>query len=108
MVWALDRLTRQGVAHIFELINKFKKHNVQVVSLKELWTEVSGPMNDLLFAITAWVGEFESNRRSERTKAGLVRAVSEGKKLGRPAGSGDKRKRKKSGYLLRYCKQRGG
>ena len=36
----------------------------------------------------------ESQRRFERTKAGLARAAREGKKLGRPLGSLDKKKRK--------------
>ena len=103
LVWALDRLTREGIAKIFELINKFKFYSVRVISYQEPWTEQSGPMADLLYAITAWVAEFESSRRSERTKAGLVRAVTQGKKLGRPKGSRDKKKRRRSGYLLRYA-----
>ena len=53
--------------------------------------------------ITAWVAEFESKRRSERTLAGLARALREGKKLGRPKGSKDKAKRQRTGYLLRYA-----
>lgn len=60
-------------------------------------------MADLLYAITAWVAEFESRRRSERTLAGLARALQEGKKLGRPKGSKDKHKRNRRGYLLRYA-----
>ena len=60
-------------------------------------------MADLLYAITAWVAEFESKRKSERILAGLARAVKEGKKLGRPEGSKDKRKRRRTGYLLRYA-----
>jgi len=103
LIWALDRLTREGIAKIFELINKFKQHNVQVISLEESWTESTGHMTDLLYAITARVAEFESKRRSERTKAGLARAVIEGKQLGRPKGATDKRKRKRTGYLLRYA-----
>ncbi len=103
LVWALDRLTREGIGKIFELINRFKLHGVQVISLQESWTEVGGPMADLLYAITAWVAEFESRRRSERTLAGLQRALREGKKLGRPVGSKDKAKRKRRGYLLRYA-----
>lgn len=103
LVWALDRLTREGIAKIFELINKFKMYGVQVISYEEQWTEVGGPMADLLYAITAWVAEFESKRRSERTLAGLARAVREGKKLGRPKGSKDRRKRSRRGYLLRYA-----
>lgn len=103
LVWALDRLTREGIAKIFELINRFKMYGVQVISLQEPWTEQSGPMADLLYAITAWVAEFESRRRSERTLAGLARALQEGKKLGRPKGSKDKHKRNRRGYLLRYA-----
>jgi DNA invertase Pin-like site-specific DNA recombinase len=37
----------------------------------------------------------ESQRRSERTKAGLARVLAEGKKLGRPKGSGDRKKRRR-------------
>ena len=103
LVWALDRLTREGIAKIFELINRFKIYGVQVISLQEPWTEQAGPMADLLYAITAWVAEFESSRRSERTLAGLQRALREGKKLGRPVGSKDKVKRGRRGYLLRYA-----
>ena len=103
LLWALDRLTREGIAKIFELINKFKYHGVHVISYQEPWTEQSGPMADLLYAITAWVAEFESKRRSERTLAGLARAVAEGKKLGRPKGSKDKVKRQRIGYLIRYA-----
>ncbi len=104
LVWALDRLTREGIAKVFELIDKLKFYGVRVISYQESWTEQSGPMADLLYAITAWVAEFESRRRSERTLAGLARAIAEGKKLGRPNGSQDKKKRKRRGYLLRYAK----
>ena len=93
LVWALDRLTREGIARIFEIVNRFKAHGIQVISYSESWTEQSGPMADLLYAITAGIAEFESRRRSERTLAGLARAIAEGKKLGRPNGSQDKKKR---------------
>jgi DNA invertase Pin-like site-specific DNA recombinase len=55
----------------------------------------------LLLSIVAWVARMESNRRSERTKAGLARAVAEGKRLGRPTGSRDKKKRSRRGYFAR-------
>ena len=103
LVWSLDRLTREGIARIFEIANRFKAYGVQVISYQEPWTEQSGMMADLLYAITAWVAEFESKRRSERTLAGLARALREGKKLGRPKGSKDRYKRSSCGYLLRYA-----
>jgi len=103
LVWALDRITREGPAKIFELINKFKRHGVQIMSYQETWSEQSGPTADLLYAITAWIAEFESKRRSERIKAGIERLRKEGKSVGRPKGSKDKHKRARTGYLLRYA-----
>jgi len=102
LVWALDRLSRQGVSATLEIVDQLERNGVRVVSLQESWTEVSGPLRELLLSIIAWVARMESERRSERTKAGLARAVSEGKKLGRPSGSKDSKKRRRSGYFARY------
>jgi len=44
-----------------------------------------------------------SDRLSARVLAGLDRAKRDGKRLGRPPGSKDKGKRKRTGYLLRYA-----
>ena len=104
LVWALDRLSREGVAATLEIIERLGRYKVKVLSLQESWTEVEGPMQELLLSIVAWVARMESNRRSERTKAGLARAVAEGKRLGRPPGAKDGKKRSKRGYLLRWAK----
>lgn len=103
LVWALDRLSREGVAATLEIIERLGRYGVKVLSLQESWTEVEGPMQELLLSIVAWVARMESNRRSERTKAGLARAVAEGKHLGRPAGSKDKKKRSRRGYFARWA-----
>jgi len=103
LVWALDRLTREGIGPILQLVTKFKAHGVQVVSKQESWTEQAGPMLELLYAVTAWAGNYESTRISERVLAGLSRAKSKGSILGRRQGSKDKGKRKRTGYLLRYA-----
>jgi len=95
LVWALDRLSREGAAAILNIINILGMYKVRVLSYQEIWTEAPGQLGELLFAIAGWVAKMESERRSERTKAGLARAVREGKVLGRPVGSKDKRKRKK-------------
>jgi DNA invertase Pin-like site-specific DNA recombinase len=107
LCWALDRLSRQGAASILNLVNTFKVYDVRVISLQESWTELPGELGEVLFAIAGWVARMESQRRSERTKAGLARAIREGKKLGRPKGSQDKSKRNNGGYLLRYHKGAG-
>ena len=102
LVWALDRLSREGPLATLEIVHRLGQWGVQVWSYQEPWTEAGGEMLDLLLAITGWMARMESNRRSERTKAGLQRAVSQGKRLGRPVGSKDRKKRSRRGYLLRW------
>lgn len=46
------------------------------------------PVADLMLSFLAGMGQFELRLTSERTKAGLRKAVASGKKLGRPVGSG--------------------
>ena len=102
LVWALDRLSREGAAAILNLVNSLKP--VRLYSYQESWTEAPGIVGDILYAIIGWVAQMESQRRSERTLAGLARVKASGKKLGRPVGSKDGKKRRRSGYLLRYAR----
>jgi len=95
LVWALDRLSREGPLAILTLVNRLKNCGVKVLSYQESWTEAPGELGELLYALAGWVAKMESQRRSERTKAGLARIAAKGKKLGRPKGSKDKRKRKR-------------
>ena len=96
LVWALDRLSREGPLAILTLVHRLGQLGVRVVSLQESWTEAPGELAEVLYALTAWVARMESQRRSERTKAGMARLKAKGIKLGRPVGSRDKRKRKKA------------
>lgn len=95
LVWALDRLSREGALAILKLVDSLRLHGVRVLSYRESWTEAPGDLAELLYALTGWVARMESERRSERTKAGLARARAQGKRLGRPPGSKDKRKRRR-------------
>ncbi len=103
LVWALDRISREGPLATLEIVHRLGQSGVQVWSLQEPWTEAGGELLDVLLAITGWVARLESNRRSERTKAGLQMAISQGKRLGRPPGSKDKKRRRRSGYYARYA-----
>ncbi len=94
LVWVFDRLSREGAAAILNLVSTFKVYGVQVISYQESWTEVPGEIGEILYAIAGWVARMESQRRSERTKAGLARLKAQGKSLGRPQGAKDKKKRK--------------
>lgn len=95
LVWALDRLSREGPLAILTLVNRLKICGVKVISYQESWTEAPGELGELLYALSGWVARMESQRRSERTKVGLARLVARGKRLGRPPGSKDKRKRRR-------------
>lgn len=104
LVWAIDRLSRQGIRPIFEVFSRIEHTGVQIVSYQESWTETAEPaLRELMLAIMAWMANQESQRLSERTKAGLEKAREKGVRLGRPPGSKDKKRRKVRGYLLRYA-----
>ena len=78
LIWALDRLSREGAAAILNLISTFKTYGVKVISYQEAWTEAPGEIGEILFAIAGWVARMESQRRSERIKAGIERARNDG------------------------------
>ena len=103
LVWALDRLSRGGPEEILRIVRKFNEFGCEVWSLQEPWTEVQGELRELLLSVVGWVAAMESRRKSERTKAGLERAKANGSKLGRPKGSKDQKRRKRSGYYARYA-----
>jgi DNA invertase Pin-like site-specific DNA recombinase len=94
LVWALDRLSREGALAILQLVSTLKIYGVKIISFQESFTEMPGELSEVLYAVAGWAAKMESQRRSERTKAGLARVKATGKKLGRPKGSKDKRKRK--------------
>lgn len=104
--WSLDRLTRQGPLDALRLLDKLGRSGVAMVSVQEPWLEVGPEFRDVLVALVGWVAKWESQRRSERTLAGMARAKAGGARIGRPPGSRDKRKRKRAGYLLRWAQQR--
>lgn len=101
LVWAIDRLTREGIQRIFEVIQKFRKYGVKIDSLQEPWIYQDGPFAELMTVIIAWLAKFQSDRKSEAVKAGLARRRREGLPVGRQKGSKDKRKRQNAGYILR-------
>ena len=81
-----------------ELVNK----GIAFVSLKDN-IDLSTSSGRLIFHIFSALAEFEREVIRERTLLGLERAKKQGKRLGRPHGSKDKKTRRKSGYLLRYA-----
>jgi DNA invertase Pin-like site-specific DNA recombinase len=102
LVWALDRLSREGPEATLAIMRQFHERGVQVLSQQETWTDGPREMQELLVAIVAWVARAESRRRSERVKAGNERRRAQGLPVGGKPGRKDKKPRKRSGYLQRY------
>ena len=101
LVWRLDRLGR-SLKHLLQLVEEFKKKDVKFISLTEGF-DTTTSHGELFFSIAGAFAQFERRLIQERVNAGLERAKSEGKKLGRPKGSKDKKTRRKSGYHLRWA-----
>lgn len=86
--WA--RSTQELVTHMESLINK----GVSIYSFTEN-IDLNNSMGKAMLTILSAFAQLERDLIRERTIAGLKRAKAWGKKLGRPKGSKDKKKRKK-------------
>ncbi len=72
VVWALDRVSREGPLKILSTSKHLRDKGIKLVSVREPWTESGDDFTDVLFSIVGWVARFESQHRSERTKAGIL------------------------------------
>ncbi len=85
IVWALDRLTREGVMQTHTLYEQLGKMNVGIISYTEQWLDTTGELaRNIMITVTASLAKLEREKISERTKMGLERVRMQGKKLGRP------------------------
>ena len=100
-VLKLDRWGRSTIELAGE-ITELKEKGIDFISLRDN-IDLSTATGQLQFNIISAFAQFERDIIRERTLDGLARAKAEGKKLGRPKGSKDKKgKRDKSGYWLRH------
>ena len=105
LVWSLDRFSREGISNTLSYLERLRRYGVSLRSLQESWLDTSDDgVGSLLIAVLSWVAEQERRRISERTKAGLRRAKSSGKRVGRPRGRKDSKPRSKAGYYRRWAK----
>jgi DNA invertase Pin-like site-specific DNA recombinase len=94
LVFALDRLTRQGPASILNLVNTFAVYGCKVISFNESWTEMPGIAGEIMLAIAGWTAKMESDRKSQNTLAGLAKAQANGGGKRGPDKEPGKRKRR--------------
>lgn len=86
LVWALDRLSREGVAKTFQHIKRLTANGIEFVSFTEEHFRTTGPAGELMIAVAAWIARQERVRISERVRAGLGRARINGTRSGKAAG----------------------
>ena len=107
-IWSLDRLTREGPLATLLYIHRLNAMGVKVYSHQEPYLDPRLPFYESIIALLADIAKWERERRSERIKIGLRRAVVQGKRLERPKGSKDRQKAWSGGearslYLASQC-----
>lgn len=103
VVYKLDRIGR-SLSHLIKLFEEFKSKNIQFISITQA-INTTTPEGRMFLHILMVLAEYERELTLSRIVSGLDKAKKEGIKLGRPFGSKDKGRRRKSGYIQRWVKQ---
>jgi putative DNA-invertase from lambdoid prophage Rac len=82
VIWALDRLTREGPLKTMLTIDRLHRAGVKVKSLREPWLDPDSPMYELLLPIFAWIAKQEATRISERVRSKLAQRQAQLKEHG--------------------------
>ena len=100
LVYKLDRIGR-SLQHLLNLFEEFKNMGVEFISLTQN-INTNTPEGKMFLRMLMVLAEYERELIVSRINSGLDRARAEGKTLGRPKGAKDNKRRKRSGYLLRW------
>jgi DNA invertase Pin-like site-specific DNA recombinase len=82
MAWSVDRLGRP-LQHLLGFLDEIHAKGVHLY-LHQQGVDTTTPAGKALFQMTGVFAEFERAMIQERVKAGLERAIAQGKVLGRP------------------------
>jgi DNA invertase Pin-like site-specific DNA recombinase len=104
IVWKFDRLGR-STAHLLQVLEELKNKNVRLIATSQN-IDTSTPMGKFFFTILSGFAEMEREMIKERIKLGLERRRKQGKVVGRQKGARDKKRRKRSGYVNRWLKNK--
>ena len=80
VVWRFDRLGR-SLTHLLELIERFKRDDVGLVSITER-VDTTTPSGRLFFSMAAAFAEFERSVSAERREAGIAARRARGLPMG--------------------------
>jgi DNA invertase Pin-like site-specific DNA recombinase len=103
VVWSLDRIIRgEGAEGALRLIRQLRERGCILVSVTETWLTASPEVQDILVSFAGWMAKMESDKRSERVRAGIERRRAAGLPVGRQPGARDKSQRKRSPYVAAW------
>jgi len=102
IVYKLDRIGR-SLAHLVKLFEEFRKRNIAFVSATQA-INTTTPEGRMFLHMLMVLAEYERELTIDRIKAGQKRAISEGKGIG--LRGKDRKKRRRSGYMLRWIRTR--
>jgi len=100
IVYKLDRIGR-SLAHLVKLFEEFNKKKIEFISISQNINTIT-PEGRMFLHMLMVLAEYERELTVSRIKAGLERAKANGKPIGKRGK--DKKRRRKSGYLLRWAK----
>lgn len=89
--WSVDRLGR-SLQHLIGFLNELHAKKIDLY-LHQQGIDTTTPAGRAMFSMLGVFGEFERAMIQERVRAGLKRAVAQGKVLGRPMINGEVEKR---------------
>lgn len=104
VVYKLDRIGR-SLQHLLNLFAEFKNTGVEFISLSQQ-INTTTPEGRMFLKMLMVFAEYEREMIIDRTCEGLNRAKKQGKTLGRPNGSKDKKRRRTSGYVKRWSESK--
>lgn len=85
LFWALDRFSREGMAQTIAHLQRLVSFGVVFHSYTEPHLATDNELvRNVLLALLSSLAKLETQKISERTKAGMVRAKAKGVKIGRP------------------------
>ena len=88
LFWSLDRFSREGSRKTIAYLTQLESFGVDFHSYTEPYLSTLGVFSDAIIALLSALAKQERLRIGERTRAGLQRAVANGKTLGRPRTAG--------------------
>ena len=103
IVWKLDRLGR-SIQHLLQILQELRNMNVRLICT-DMNIDTETPQGKFFFTIVGAFAELEREIIRERINLGLERRKAQGKKLGRPKGSKDRKKRNRLGYWKRWSRK---